>query len=109
MAVATDGDLQFVLVGVTHHGHDVLNGSRPEDSCGHAMKHVALIRGDRTAGLLIEQQLSVEPGNVLERVGLRLRPRHPGAMTRIESDYCGCAGNGGPFGKLAPGQVSTHG
>ena len=53
MAVATDGNLEFVLVGVTHHGDNVLNGAWPEDGCGHAMKHVALICGNRTTGLLI--------------------------------------------------------
>src|SRR5713101_3963313 len=70
MAVATDGDSEFVLVGVTHHGHDVLSGARPEDGGGHAMEQVAFVPGDRTAGLLIEQQRAIELRQAIERAGL---------------------------------------
>ena len=70
--MATDGDLQFVLVGITHHGHNVLNGARPEDGRRHAMKDVAFVGSNRTAGLLIQEQLAIELAFLREDGALKI-------------------------------------
>src|SRR6266851_7529227 len=85
MAVATDGDLQSVLVGVTHHGHNVLHGARLEDGCGHAMKHVALICGNGTAGLLIQEQCAIKLRRAIKRARSVASPGDPATLVGTET------------------------
>src|SRR5579864_6542175 len=85
MAVATDGNLEFVLVGVMHDGHNVLNGARPEDGYGHAMKHVALICCNRTARLLIQEQGAIELRHAIKRARCVACLSDPGTRIGIKT------------------------
>src|SRR5260370_31816265 len=106
MAVATDGDLQCVLVGVTHHGHNVLNGAWPEDGRGHAMKHVALIGGNGSARRLIEEQRTMELRQAIKRTRAVARLRNPIALVGIETNNGSADGE---LGEIASRELVIHG
>jgi hypothetical protein len=81
MAIAADGDLQSVLVGITHHRHNVLHGARREDGCGDAMKHVALIGDNGSARCLIKEQRAIELPQAIKRARCVACLRNPGTSS----------------------------
>ena len=99
MTASTDGDFQFVLVGVAHHCHNVLRGARLKDGRGHAMKHVALIRGDCTAGFLIQEHRAIKLRQAIKRARCCIL-RNPRTLLGIETN------NGSANGE--PGEVPAR-
>src|SRR5438876_12027804 len=105
MTVAADGDLQFVLVGVSHHRYNVLHGTRPENGGGDAMKHLAFIGGNGSARCLIKEQRAIELRQVIKRARCVVL-RDPRTLVGIETN------NGSADGKLremASRELVLHG
>src|SRR5260370_19357496 len=108
MGLASCRDLERVTIRVLHHLHDVLDGTGSEHRRRNFMIEIAFVDRHRLPGFFIQQRLSVERGNLLERARLRLGPRHPRATPRIESDHSETAADGRPPTKPPPAPCNTH-
>src|SRR5438309_5885465 len=106
MTIATDGNLQSVLVGVTHYRDTVLHGARLEDGCGYAMKHVALIGGNDSARRLIEEQRTMELRQLIKRTRTGACLRNPRTLVGTETNNGSAEGE---LGEMASRELVIHG